>query len=179
MALGSISPVTQQRLAVLVPLVALGISLFAVYPAWGRYRDLQAAVGREEMALETLKANPVPPPGPILPAAVQSAKEPPAFHGLVTRLADESGCVMAGYSVAPAESKSEQLARPLRATIELDCRYPQLRSFLYRASQAERVLTVTEVKVSTQTSQSGPVITYGPLKATVGLERYLTTAESQ
>jgi hypothetical protein len=41
MALATISPAAQQRLAVAVPLIALAISLFVVYPAWGRYQDLK------------------------------------------------------------------------------------------------------------------------------------------
>ena len=178
MALTSISPAMQQRLAVAVPIIALGISLFVVYPAWGRYQELRSEEGRQEEQLNTLKANPVPPPGPVQPTVDRSPSEPPQFLGLVTRLANDSGCRIAGFNVAPVESKTDQTARPIRATIELDCRYPQFRSFLYQAAHAERVLTVTDIKITAPAASNQPFATVGPLKATIGLERYVTTPVS-
>ena len=178
MALATISPVMQQRLAVAVPLIALGISLLAVYPAWGRYRDLGAEVTRQQEQLDTLKATPIPPPGRVEPAAARSPEEPPQFLGLLRQLANDSRCRISGFNVAPSGVKSEQIVRAVRASIELDCRYPQLRSFLYHTEQADRVLTVTDVKVVAPSNAAQPLSTYGLLKATIGIERYMTTSET-
>jgi hypothetical protein len=133
-------------------------------------------VAKEEEELATLKSNPIPPPGNVEPAVPRSPGEPPAFLGLLTGLANESGCRIAGMSTVPSESKADQLARPIRTSVELECMYPQIRSFLYRAANAERVLAITDVRI-TAPSQAGNMqfATTGPLRASIGVERYVTT----
>jgi hypothetical protein len=177
MALTSISPAMQQRLAVAVPIVALGISLFVVYPAWGRYQDLQVEAGKLEKELATLKENPVEPPGPVLPADKRSDEESAGFLRLTQDLANASGCRLMGMNSAPTESKADQLARPIRTAVELEAPYPRIRGFLFQVANADRVLSVTDVRISSPGSTSSqPFGNTGLLKADIGIERYVTTA---
>src|SRR5579872_6427624 len=118
MRLTTVSPETQQRIAVFVPVAALAISLFVVYPAWQHYNILAKQIEQNRDRLQSLKANPPSPTGAVLPAADDLPSEPPRFFGTVQSLAASSGCRLVDFNVVPPEANKEQRSvRPVRARI--------------------------------------------------------------
>src|SRR5689334_13812928 len=67
----ALPPEIQARVAVVIPLVALCLSLFVVYPAWGRYNGLRAQIAQQERELSDLRTAPLP--APVAPDSIVEA----------------------------------------------------------------------------------------------------------
>lgn len=180
MGLSNISPVNQQRIAVLTPLIALVLSLFVVYPAWGRYVDKRATIEKKRIELEKLKATPVPAPPAFMPTADDLPTEPPQFEGQISAVAAASQCELANFDLsAPtggtSDADKESPVKALRARVEINADYPHIRSFIYNLGRAPRLFVVTSLDITTNTSGKGaPVQVYsGPLHASMEIERYV------
>jgi hypothetical protein len=179
MSLLTIKPENQQRLAVLVPIVALVLSLFVVYPALGRYRALQATIQTERNELTTLRATPIPQIGPVVPTAEDSPSEPPQFLGQIRTLAAAAGCRLSGFEVSPTEKKAHSPLRAVRSRVELDGQFYQVRNFLTQLGGAPRLYVVTDFSLTNQQSTSGQTAKSsqtGPLRASIEIERYVAAA---
>ena len=177
MRLTTISPENQQRIAVVVPIVALVLSLFVVYPAWGRYGELNGKIGKQRAELNTLRNSPIPAPGPIKPTADYQPSEPPQFFGMISALAQQAGCRVVGYDIISStdKTKAEGPIRALRAKVEIEAEYPQIRAFLTRLSEAPRLFVVTDLSImrSTGSARASQGVPTGPLKAAIEIERYV------
>lgn len=176
-----ISPENKQRLAVLVPLLALCISVFQVYPAWGRYGALKNEVHTKSIELERLKAAPVPEPGRLMPAAPALPTEPPQFLAHVNAMAREAGVQVAGFDlVGQAADKAEAVGtvKAVRAKIDLEGSYPAIRAFLAQVAATDRMYVVTDMDVTTSRSTTAAVAVRGPIRATLTIERYVTAVEA-
>jgi hypothetical protein len=187
MALTTISPEAQQKLAVFVPLIALGVSLFVVYPAYGRYSNLNQQIEKNRKELETLKNTP-PPPAMVggTPTADDVVSEPAQFLGLLKRLAATSGCALTSVDLSPsAAPKTDQgPVRPVQARIEVVGQYRQIRSFLWQVAHAGRLLSVAELSmvpaVAAGNSTATAAANFGAsgVRASVTLERYIATTKT-
>lgn len=170
-----LNPEAQQRVAVVVPLLALAISMFLVYPAWGRYRNLQEKVDKQHKELKQLTEAALPTPGPIQPAGPDQASEPAEFLGLMTRLTMQANCEFLGLENTAVEKRKDNTAvRPVRAKVDIQGRYPAVRKFLSELSRAPRLLVVSDIMLSavTQaTSKTGAPT--GLVRATIEVERYV------
>ncbi|MCW3097138.1 MAG: Pilus assembly protein PilO [Chthonomonadaceae bacterium] len=179
MPLLTIKPENQQRLAVLVPIIALILSLFVVYPAQGRYRDLQKTIQTERKELETLRATPIPTVGPVAPTAEESPSEPPAFLGQIRMLAAETGCRVSGFDVSAAGSKDTAPLRVVRARVELEGQFYQIRNFLTQLGRAPRLYVVTDFSLTGKTPVGPQSANSSPsnlLHASIEIERYVASA---
>lgn len=169
----------QQRIAVLVPVIALALSVFVVYPAWGRYQELQDTVEQKRTALNELKAAPLPQPGAIAPSADDLPTEPPQFLGMVSRFAMEANCEVVGIDMTSTNKlKSEGPISPVKARIDLEGSYGQIRNFLVLLGQAPRMLAITNVVISNknvETTNSRPNVPppVGRIHASFEIERYI------
>jgi Tfp pilus assembly protein PilO len=175
----TISPENQQRLAVLVPLVALALSLFVVYPAWGRYSDLQSKIEQQQQELNTLKSTPVPEPGPVRPAAEAQPTEPPQFLAQIAFMAAVAHARIIGFDLVPAEGARESgTVRAVRAKIDLEGQYYQMREFLAQLARADRLYVVADMNLTPSggAKQAAPG---GSVHATFTIERYVTPRASQ
>ena len=171
----AVKPEIQQRLAIFVPLIALALSLFVVYPAWGRYGALNQQIARQRDDLEKLKAEPPPvAPGLVAPTADDVPSEPPEFLGEIRSLAAEANCHLAGFDLSPSDkSVAVGAVRAVRAKIDLEANYVQIRDFLFRLNHAGRLLAVTDLTlISADTGPRGTAPS-GPLHATLNIERYV------
>jgi hypothetical protein len=178
MPLLTIKPENQQRLAVFVPLVALTLSVFVVYPAWGRYRGLQATIQTHRKELETLKATPIPPIGAVTPTAEDKPSEPPQFLGQIRSLAAESGCRVRGFDVSSNDKKEADPVRPVRARVELEGHFYQVRNFLTQLNHTPRLYVVTDFSLTGKTlaEQSANRAQMDLLRASIEIERYVSPA---
>src|SRR3989442_12511752 len=150
MPFARLTPERQQQVAVLVPFCALALSLFVVYPAWGHYNDLYRTAEQRQRELENLRAVPVLPLGVRIPAEDESPSEPSAFLGRLNQMATSAGCTIAGLDVTPA-AKGNGIA-PVRAKVDLEGSYQQVRSFLDLVRRDGRLLAIAEVDIA----QAGP-----------------------
>jgi hypothetical protein len=175
----SVNPVFQQRVAIIVPIVALLLSLFVVYPAWGRYKELQTTIQKQRKDLDDLRATPLPQVGPEAPTAEDRASEPPEFLGQVSRLAGAANCRLTSFDMIPAPSEKEvKPIRALRARVELKGQYYQIRDFLFRLAHAPRLFVVTDFSLSKETTGSsqasgGQPLFSNALNAKIEIERYV------
>jgi hypothetical protein len=176
----TISPEIQQRLAIAVPIVALLLSLFVVYPTWGRYTALQSTALTQRKELDALRATPIPDMGAVPPAETDLPSEPPQFLGQMRLLTDMSGCRVIGFDVGSTANQESGPVRAVRARVDLEARYPQIRDFLYRLSRAPRLYVITDCTVASdmkdgqQAVNGQPGKTPGALRATIEIERYVT-----
>lgn len=172
MRLATISPQNQQRLAVLVPLVALFLSLFVVYPAWGRYHDLRAENEKRGRELEALRTIPIPEPGPVRPAEEDLPSEPPQFLGHISALAAAANCRIVGFESLPAGEKEAAASgvRARQAKVELEDPYPRVREFLTQLARANRLFVVAGLQLSRGKGQAET------LHTTITIERYVAPA---
>lgn len=176
----SISPDNQRRLAIAMPIAALLLSLFVVYPTWGRYTALLSTLTADRKALDVLKASPRPDVGPIRAVEEGLPSESPGFLGQVRRLAQLSGCRMKGFDVSAGPAQPVGIVRAVRSHVELEGRYPQIRDFLLRVVYAPRLYVVTEctvVPAATTVSAVGRKeagSAPGTLRASIEIERYVT-----
>jgi hypothetical protein len=177
MAITIIQPDWQRRIAVVVPIVALALSLFVVYPQWKRYSALQVQIAKKQTELDALKASPLPEPGPVRPAVDQRPSEPPLFLEQVTAVATASGCKLIGFEVVEQGKAraASGLVQPVRSKIDVEGSYLQIRQFLWQLARADRVYVVTELLVENP-APSVQAAVRGPLRATVTIERYVAQA---
>ena len=180
----SISPENQQRLAVLVPLLALVLSLFVVYPAWGRYSDLKTQLADKREDLAKLKATPMPQPSLKMPAVPGLPSEPPQFLAHMNALAAASGARVTGFDLTAGGTGKAEAMGPVsaaRANLEVTGTYVDIRRFLEQLATTDRLYVVTDVDVSSakgagaQGAGAQPVVA-GPLTAKLTIERYVTAA---
>lgn len=172
----STSPEVQQRLAVLVPLVALALSLFIVYPAWGNYEQLVQERDRRRAELDTLRNTPLPRRSPILLTAPDEPREAPEFLAMVRALVRFSGAELKSLQVVESGAGQEATGpvRPVRARVQIVGSYPQIRSFLYRVGRAPRLMVVAslELKSEAGTSERAGYVRV-PILASIEIERYV------
>lgn len=176
----TISPENQQRLAIAVPVVALLLSLFVVYPTWQRYSALRAQIGTHQADLNALKSTPLPETVAIKPAEDDVPSEPAAFQEQLRLLVQVSGCTLRGFNLHSPAKQDAGPVRAVRANVDLAGRYSQIRGFLYQLSKSGRLYVVTQCSVTgTKSAQNGPVSAAnqeppGTLHAAIEIERYVT-----
>lgn len=179
MSLLTLKPENQQRLAVFVPIIALILSLFVVYPAWGRYRELKMAIRAQRTELETLRATPIPPAGSVDPTAQDSPSEPPQFLGRIRSMAAETGCRLSGFDVSATEKKGTAPLRAVRARVELEGQYYQVRNFVMQLGRAPRLYVITDFSLAGKPPPGQQAAIHsqtGPLHASIEIERYVSPA---
>lgn len=193
MRFSRLSPQTQQRLAILVPVVALVISIFVVYPGFVRWRELQAEIADRSKRLADLRATPIPLSSTIQPAVPDTPSEPPEFLAAVREMTFSTGCDLVGFDLTlpPAPPSGEQeLAqggnkpkeeqtkpspiRPVRAKIEVRADYDGLRRLLKAIIQAPRLYAIASCEVQPADASTGQ-----PLRAAVEIERYVLKQGSE
>jgi len=186
MRFSALRPEIQVRLAVVIPLIALFLFLFAVYPAWGRYTEASARSEQQERELADLRAAPLPPP--VAPGIIVEAQpsEPPQFLEQISMIAVGANCHILGFDLVPAGTPAPAptpgdagLIKAVRARIELDATYPQVRAFLYRLAGTLRPFTVTEVNLTTPGESTLKMTTVGTLHASIDIERYVVPPAGQ
>jgi hypothetical protein len=163
MRLNTLRPQTQQMLAIGVPLAAVILSVFVVYPAWGRYRAIRAEVARKSEELQNLKDAPQPPPETLLPAAEESPAEQTRFVGEINSLAVATRCQLRAIDRAGVNAESGPL-HLAHVRVSLSGGYPNLRDFLWRINHGPRIYVVTDLSLGGTT---------GAVQANFGIERYL------
>lgn len=191
--LSALPPHIQQRLALLVPLIALAVSLFVVYPGWNNWRDLKQQAAEKRARLETLRNTPIPLPATKQPAVADTPSEPPEFLASIRSIAEQSGCKVVGFDLtlppAPATGEKEvalggnpdpnqkkeepKLVRPVRAKIEVEANYRCIRGFVRNIMRAPRLYAIASLDITTSTESRT-----GLLKATVEIERYVVNPEA-
>ncbi|HLV81296.1 MAG TPA: hypothetical protein VKT32_13505, partial [Chthonomonadaceae bacterium] len=164
-------------LAILVPLVALALSLFVVYPAWGNYNDLNQRIARQRSDLQKLKeAPPIAAPGLVAPAADDMPSEPPEFLGVIRSVSAGANCRLVGFDLSPSgKAAGDGSVRAVRANIELEANYVQIRDFLFRLQRTGRLLAVTHLALNAAEEGSKGTASSGPLHATIEIERYVAS----
>jgi hypothetical protein len=176
----TISPDNQQRLAIGVPIIALLLSLFVVYPTWGRYRTLLEIVQKDRADLAALRAAPNPDVGRNTPAIPGLPSEPPLFLGQLKILAQLSGCRLVNYDNVGTVKQDEGLVRAVRARVDIESRYNGVRAFLRNLAEAPRLYVVTECTVVNKVKAGLPIPPRtihedpGLVRATIEIERYVT-----
>ena len=183
MAMSTISPVTQQRIAVLVPIIALVLSLFVVYPAYGRYTETREKIEKKKAELNTLRNTPLPPRGQGQPTAVDTPSEPPQFSSQISAIASAARCDIAAWdlSLKEAAADKESPIQARRAKFEIDADYPRIRAFLVELARYPRLFVVTDVEISAlraAATPTAPVVQAGLLHATIEIERYVAPPET-
>jgi hypothetical protein len=175
----TVSPENQQRLAIAVPIIALLLSLFVVYPTWGRYTALLETAKQNRTELAKLRAEVIPDVGKNLPAAADLPSEPPDFYRQLQLVAGISQCRIMNFDLGGTGKQEDGPVRAVRAHVELEARYNEVRAFLANLAAAPRLYVVTECSVATQikSGTSSPVRTAAKdpslLRATIEIERYV------
>jgi hypothetical protein len=170
-----------------VPIAALLISLFIVYPAWGRYGEQQDRITHLQAELSALKAAPVPPPVRTQPAADDTPAESSQFLGQMNRAAAGAQCALISLDAASVASskagsaKDPSEVRAVRARIVVEGPFRQIRSLLWELQHGTRLFVVTDLSLAHSASgsnkQAGQATeTDGRVRATIGLERYVAPA---
>ena len=179
----NMGPELQKKVAVFVPIIALLLSVFVVYPAWGNYQLLKEKVDGQRLEYTTLKNLPLPKPNPKQPTAVMEPSEPPKSIGEISKIAESAGCKVTGFDIgtvaaakAAADDKQGGIVRAKRSRINLEAHYQQIREFLAQLSHAERVFVITELNLTAQVVVPGSTLRPSPgtLEANVEIERYVT-----
>ena len=171
----SIKSRTQLWLVIGMPVLALALSLFVIFPLWGGYRKQAEQVKKQRAALNALQTAPLPPPNPVVSAAIDVPSEPNDFVSTLTSMAVANGCEIAGLEMTrTAEEKAESLVRPVRAKLTLSASYSGLRAFLDQLRRAGRLYVVTELSLDTGPSQSTASLPGRRLNAILTIERYVT-----
>lgn len=169
-----LSPKAQEVLAVSVPILALLISLMGVYPSWGRYTEQRREVQKQRQELAKLKAAPLPPRDPVLPAAEDLPSESAQFLGQIAALTIVPQCRLVGLDTAAmAPPVSNGRIKAVRTKVEVEGRYPQIRRFLAQLASAPRLFVVAGLDISLQHRSRSQPGEAGALRAVVDVERYV------
>lgn len=173
------SPTLYQAMAVGMPLAAVLLSLFIIFPTWGRFKDVSAQVDKNRRELQALKAAPLPPKDPVQTAAADVEEEPADFLRQITELAQQSGCVVEDLTmVAPGEGKPVAGVRPIRAKVTVSGHFARIRSLLWRLYRAPRLFAVGDLSLEGKGQSAPGDLGARPLTATFTLERYVAPKES-
>src|SRR5580658_10040726 len=117
-------PSDQQRIAVLVPIVALALSIFVVYPKWQDYQALLPKVDQQRKDLLALRAAALPPDAPGIPALPSVPSEPPEFLGDASYIAAAANCRVTGFDLKPPTGAVDAgPVQAVKADIIVDARY--------------------------------------------------------
>ena len=167
----AVNPQLQQILAVCVPILAMVISLAGVYPAGGRYGALSKEVQQKERDLAKLKATPLPPRDPVLPAVNDAPGESAQFLGQLVSMTAPPRSRFMGLESKAGEPRPGEVVRPVRSRVEIDGDYPELRRYVARLNTAPRLFVVTSLDCAQRAnSQTGAG---AGLHATIEVERYV------
>ncbi len=191
MTASRLSPAAQQRIAILVPIVALVVSVFVVYPSYLHNRELQDEIAKKSERLNNLLQTPMPLAATVQPAAADTPSEPPEFLASIRELAAESRCELVGFDLtlppAPPSgekelalggnkpegaTKSEDTSpvRPVRAKIAVKSDYDGVRQLLRGIILAPRLYAVTACEVM---PAGDPGVPDHYVRATIEIERYV------
>lgn len=186
--LSSLPPHIQQRLAILVPVIALAVSLFVVYPGWNRWGELRVKVAEKRQRLEELRKTPIPMLSAQQPAVEETPSEAPEFLAAMRAIAAEAGCNVVGFDLtlppAPATGEKEmalggnpdpakqpeqpKLVKPVRGKIEIEADYDRVRTFVRKIMDAPRLYAIVGVEVGPAKEAVGDQV-----RAVVEIERYV------
>lgn len=137
----------QKALAVLLPLVALLLGIFLVYPAYTGLETQQAALRSAQSELAKLRAESVVAEDRIIPAVVADEEEPNLFVGELRTIARASGCEFRQVTMlTPGSRSSEVQARRARLTVRGT--YAGVRRLLANLKLYRRLLAVTDLTAS-------------------------------
>ncbi len=168
-------PSDQQRIAILVPIIALGLSLFVVYPKWNEYKVLIPQVEKQQQDLNSLKNAGLPADVPANTALPALPSEPPEFMGEVNQIAAAAHCAVNGFDLKPATATVEVgPIQAVNAQIIVIARYADIRRFVTLLSGAPRMLVITNLAVAPATRVKDDGLASDTLQATVDIERYVT-----
>lgn len=171
----TLGPQVQQLLAVGVPLAAIGLTLGVVYPTWGRLQTVRLRVAQQQAELRELRAAPLPPRDPVLPAADDVPSEPSLFIGTIAQMAASHQCDLISLVVQGEETpKGSELIRPVRTRITVRGRYVQIRSLISQLKRSPRLYVLTDLDVNSTFGSGRPTYGRGNLTAAMTLERYVT-----
>ena len=191
MTASRLSPAAQQRIAIAVPLVALVVSVFVVYPSYLNYRKLGEEIEDKAVRLNNLLQTPIPLASTIQPAAADTPSEPPEFLASIREMATEARCELVGFDLtlppAPVsgekelalggnkpegETKKEVVSpvRPVRAKIEVKSDYDGIRQLLRGIILAPRLYAVAGCEVQPNDGSNGQGHS---VRATIEIERYV------
>ena len=183
----NMTPEIQQRVAIVVPIIALLLSVFVVWPGWTAYQEQAAKVEAQRTEYNDLVKLPLPKPSPKIATVVLTPSEPPKSVGELSKIAEAAGCKVTGFDLgtvvsakaAAEEAKQGGLVRPKRSRLNLVAHYQQIREFLAQLQHSPRVFVVTELNLTVQTIIPGSPLKPEPgtLEANVEIERYVTVPE--
>jgi len=169
-----LSPRVQQIAAVIIPLAAAAVSLGIVYPAWGRYTKLMKTVSRQSKELQGIKNSPLPPPDPVLTAAPDGPEESAQFLGQITALSLASRCKLIGLDV-PVQLAAVAVGplRPVRTTVQVEGRFPDIREFVRLLNSAPRLFAVASIDITKRSQDVSSKLGVVLPRASVQVERYI------
>jgi hypothetical protein len=171
-------PSDQQRIAVLVPIVALALSIFVVYPKWNDYQALLPKVEQQRKELSALRAAALPPNAPGIGTMPALPSEPPEFMGEVNDLAAAANCRVTGFDLKPSTvAVNAAPMQAVRADITLVARYADVRRFVARVARTPRVFAVSNLTVAPAVRTKDDHLAADALQATVEIERFVSTPE--
>ena len=180
-----IDPTKQKRLAILIPMIALALSLFVVLPMWQRYGDEVQSVEKLERDLRERKAAVVlmmATPSPREVSAVEDVPaEQPQFLEQIRGLATAAHCRLMGFEALPPRTVDpDSPIRAVRARLILEARYSDIRVLVDRLKGASRLFAITDVDITIPPAVSSPMANQetnsGMLSAVVEVERYVIPA---
>jgi hypothetical protein len=172
------SPADQQRIAILVPIVALALSIFAVYPKWQDYQAMLPKVEQQRQALSALRAAAPLPDIPGIASEPALPSEPPEFLGQINEIAAAAHCRVAGFDLTPSTGAVNTVpVQAVRAQITLVARYADVRKFVAQVVHAPRVFAVSDLTVAPVVRTKSDKYAADALQASVEIERYVTTPE--
>jgi Tfp pilus assembly protein PilO len=174
------SPADQQRIAVVVPIVALAVSMFAVYPKWQDYQALGPRVEQQRKKLSELRAAALPPDIPGIAALPALPSEPPEFMGEINDIATAANCHVTGFDLKPpAGAVDTGPMQAVKAQVMLVGRYSDLRTFITLVSHAIRVFAVSDLSIAPVVRAKDDHLPADALQATIEIERYVAPAETK
>ena len=169
---------SQGRLALMIPLVALVLSLFVVYPTWQRYSEEAKSVEKLEHEKLELKATitqlSITPPSSVAAAEEDAPSEQPQFLEQIRRMSAASNCRLVGFEALPAGViNATSPIRPMRARVTLEASYQDIRQCIEKILSASRLYTITDMDVALAASAT-PANLGGNLRTIIEVERYIT-----
>jgi hypothetical protein len=178
----TLSPELQQRLAIVVPIVALLISLFVVYPAWGRYTTLQARIEKQKKELAAQQKDLTALRARLSQEAQKGAAtvedqpaELPEFMQKIRDMARRAHCGIEDLTVPRPPKPDAGVVQVLEAHVELEGSYPQIRDFLSRLNRGPRLSVVANFSLvgSVPQTQPGKPAAAHRLRAAIDIERFV------
>jgi Tfp pilus assembly protein PilO len=173
-------PSDQQRIAILVPIIALALSLFVVYPKWQEYRELIPKLEQQRKDLAALRAAPLPSQLPGIAAVAALPSEPPEFMGQVNYLAAAANCKVTGFDLKPPTGTVDAgPVQAIKSQIMLVARYADIRAFVSQVARSPRLLALSDLNVAPVIRAKNDGFPADALQATVEIERYVMPPEKK